>query len=477
MVKLILFEVSGHAMALPADTVQKLVDPVPVTPLPFVPHHIEGLAAVGGTIVAQIDLSRRHGFPSQPSGSASEAVTPQLMLVKIKTRLMALRVNRVLATLDLDKELIAAPNDAPGLPVADLAEGAFHWQDRWVPLLRLDRVGLDELKPRLPRRPVAILGETDTQRSQETSATVQHLVVRCCEERYALPLHLASEVVTVERLAVPPRAPPEVTGIALVRGVPLLVLSLCRMLGHGTACAAGPRVPLVLVHHNGRRFALAVDAVLGMERFDAAGLSPFSGGGGIAGYYASPDKTRRAAVAKPGQAVVAAPDCGLVGLVDPDGLVDESLFRFAPAPPGGDGAARGEETLRSFLTFQIGGELYGIDLGRVERVAEHRPPHPLLRGQHAGLVGVVEIGGRVVPVADIRARPAAPTRRTAYVLARGRNGPWALTVDRLARIVRIPTSAIKAAGTGPHFVGEIARLGQHLVSILDPLAFDLKIVN
>ena len=451
MAHLILFEVAGLTFALPAEALIKVTEPVPVTPLPFVGGDVEGMVSAGGDIVAQIDLGRRLGLAPRP------ALPSALMLVRIDGRPLALRISRLLAKAEIDEEEIRAAESGAGPAIA----GAFAWQDRDVALLRLERLGLDDLATVTIGRPVAMLGDLERRKTVAAAAGLPVLMVRCGREPYALPLERVQEVVTVDRLTALPRAPAEMLGLTVLRGVPLPVLSLARLLG-GDEPGSRKNHPLAVVGHDGHRFALAVDAILGMRRLEPASLHPLTEArGGVAGYHIGADQVP-------------------AGLIDLETLLAAGsgarLLAFAPAETGANPAASGlPEPERRFLTFLIGSETFGIDLERVERIAEHRAPLPLPGRRHAALAGMVEIAGKVVPMADLRrplGRPATVTRRTALVLARGSRGVWAVVVDRLARIVGIPVSAIKAAGSGSHFIGEIARLDRTLMPILDPAALD-----
>ncbi len=454
MAYLVIFEIAGRAFALPAKALHKVVDAVPVTPLPFVGGDVEGMVSAGGSIVAQIDLGRRIGLPPRPDDPSA------VMVVRINGRLIALRVAQVLNKTEILEGEIAAPDAAAGPLIA----GEFSWQERPVTLLRLDRLGIDDLPPVKIGRPVAILGDLERRQpapSQAAAASTrtEALVVRCNGEPYALPLGQVQEVMTTDRVTGLPHAPPEILGLTAHRATPLLVLSLARLLGK-TEAPSRPRYPVTLIHHDNRRYGLAVDAILGMRRLDNAGLHPLTvPQGGISGYHIAPDQA-------------------FTGLIDLGTLLgaDDRLLSFLPAAQATDAQPpQVPERERRFLTFLIGAETFGIDIDRVERIAEHRPPLRLPGHQHAALTGMVEIAGRVVPMADLRrplGRPSTVTRRTALVLARGTRGVWAVVVDRLSRIIKVPVSAIKAASGGSHFIGEIARVDRALMPILDPSALD-----
>ncbi|MEI8394300.1 MAG: chemotaxis protein CheW [Rhodospirillaceae bacterium] len=463
MPNLVIFEVAGQTFALPAEAHDKEVAPVPVTPLPFVAGNVEGMISAGGVIVAQIDLARRVGLTPRPNDPSI------LMLVRINGRLVALRVSTVVTKTVVSADDIHPPDAGSEQCAGSFIEGEFCWQNRTVSLLRLDKLGLESLTPIKIGRPVAVLGDVDKHNAPVSAgsspggpAMVRCLVVRCGSEQFALPFDQVQEVITTDRLTVMPHAPAEILGLTVVRGTPVPAVSLGRLLGKD-APAGKKAIPMALVRHKEHTVALAVDAIQGMRRLDDAAIHSLAEArAGISGYHIDARES-------------------LTGIVDLDSLfatpAGERLRSFMPNGRSAESrpAPVIPEPERRFLTFLIGSEMFGIDLDRVERIAEHREPMPLPGRRHAALASMVDIAGNVVPVADLRkplGRPATVTRRTAFVLARGSRGIWALVVDRLARIVKIPVSAIKATGSGPHFIGEIARVERALMPIVNPLALD-----
>jgi purine-binding chemotaxis protein CheW len=70
------------------------------------------------------------------------------------------------------------------------------------------------------------------------------------------------------------------------------------------------------------------------------------------------------------------------------------------------------------VTFRVGDDLFAADIFSVERVLRFTAPRPI-PNVPAWLDGVIDYGGRVVPVIDLRARfelPASSSRETARIL-------------------------------------------------------------
>jgi purine-binding chemotaxis protein CheW len=134
-----------------------------------------------------------------------------------------------------------------------------------------------------------------------------------------------------------------------------------------------------------------------------------------------------------------------------------------------------EAEVHSTLTFFLGREEFGLPILRsreIVRVAEitripEAPPH---------VRGVLNLRGRVVPIVELRTRlglpiaPLTPQSRVIMVEAHGRL--FGLLVDRVARIAKIPSLAIKPApaeslSATTDYVSGIAQTGEELIILLD----------
>jgi purine-binding chemotaxis protein CheW len=109
---------------------------VAIAPLPKAPPIVEGVINLRGTLVPVLDLRQRFGLPSVP-------VAPEQHLVIARTgrRVVALRVDRALAFVDVDERAIVPPERvAPGAEhvagIAKLPDGllVIHDLDRFLSL-------------------------------------------------------------------------------------------------------------------------------------------------------------------------------------------------------------------------------------------------------------------------------------------------------------------------------------------------------
>ena len=129
--------------------------------------------------------------------------------------------------------------------------------------------------------------------------------------------------------------------------------------------------------------------------------------------------------------------------------------------------------LLELLIFEVGGQRFGLAVSDVHEIVRAVPPVPLL-GSPAGIEGVINVRGSVVPVLDIRRRfhlPARPLEYTDHlVIARVTDRLVALRVDCAVDLVRLNEADVQdlqGVVSGPEQVARIARLPEDLVLIQD----------
>lgn len=90
------------------------------------------------------------------------------------------------------------------------------------------------------------------------------------------------------------------------------------------------------------------------------------------------------------------------------------------------------------LVFRLEEQRYALRLGAVEKVARMVKITPLPKAPEI-ILGVIDVHGAIVPVADLRKRFSLPVQKPALddrlIVARARRGPLALVADRLEGIV------------------------------------------
>jgi purine-binding chemotaxis protein CheW len=176
-----------------------------------------------------------------------------------------------------------------------------------------------------------------------------------------------------------------------------------------------------------------------------------------------------ALVIRSGGAVVALPVDEVVRVVreEPDPAADEEWARLTASdlipvaegtaagggavgagsagggPVGGAGGAAYER--RSLVLFRVGDEDFTVAAERAREVLDYTPPQRV-PGAPAFLLGVVEVRGEPLAVADLRTRigvaAAPPDRDTRILVVEVGEERVGAVVDGVADVLRVPASAI-----------------------------------
>jgi purine-binding chemotaxis protein CheW len=128
------------------------------------------------------------------------------------------------------------------------------------------------------------------------------------------------------------------------------------------------------------------------------------------------------------------------------------------------------EALLQLCVWRVGGELYAVDLRRVEEIIPLPAITPVPRAPRF-LEGVVRLRGEVLPVVDVRKRlgvaPAPATRspsgrprsRERLVVCRLGTRRVGFVVDAVTQVIRVERAGLKPAplaerpGARPHVLG------------------------
>ncbi len=456
--KVLIFDVADRSYALPADLVREVEQPMPVTPLPFVPDYVEGLTASGGRVLPQIDLARRLGraAPGEAPG--------ELLVVCAPAGDIVLRIGRARRMADVPDSELTAVGDGPAeetSPAGTMAAAEFLWDDRPVLLLRADALGIEGVSPAAPAAgaegPTALLGDLGSGPMVERRGIgTAVMVVEAGGESYAFPLESVSEVYADPALTPIPNTPDIVAGISVLRGSPRLVVSLARLLG----LPADPNESaMVAAIAAGRPLVFQCTRLVGIRRYaDTARESAGDRTGCVDSYLIDGDGT-------------------VTGLLALDGLVPqdrgERLDALLPRAKEMENDRRhAANDVRRMLLIGTGPHTCAIDIGRVDRIAGFSP---MVETPDDGgpAVGMTDIGGAVLPVADLGAAFGSPSTvaATAYVVVRTSRadgfGLWALPVERLERLADVPVASIRGGNAATGLIAGVGRVGERLITILD----------
>lgn len=126
--------------------------------------------------------------------------------------------------------------------------------------------------------------------------------------------------------------------------------------------------------------------------------------------------------------------------------------------------------MSQLLPFQLGEEVYALELAAIQEVVENQTVHALPGGP-AALAGAISFHGRIVPVVDLPLLLGFPTgNRAARIIVLGDEyGPIALTVDRLQAIINLDlahNTLSQSDSEADCICGVINRAGE-LISLLD----------
>lgn len=429
----------GVEFAIPLDRVLGINEPAPVTPIPFAPSYVSGLASVHGAVAMVVDLGLRLGVRPVQSGFGKFVSvrdrwgTATALSVERCGRLLRAPVLVAHADPALDATLvhtaiqIAGGGLVPVLDVSALVDEADADDEADAALLCLDEAtAMDSAAP-APDRP------------RLNSA----LVVCLSGQEFALPLSDVEEVLKAESLLPVPAAPAGMLGLASLRHSLVMVVDPVHLFGLDVPPVAWQGAAVIMLFV-GMRVALAVDRVIGLRAFSGEA----SGGQALIAEDGTLVRRLRAMDVDDGQlAAVAEPFLDLA-------MIDAAEFN--------------QVERRDIITFRIGTDRFGLDIGKVRRVAPWQRPEALPGCDDAD--GAVNVLGQVLPVMDMRRSLFGTTLREdggAYVVAELGGESWALTVDAVERVESIPVTAIELLGSSGR-IGAVVRQNGTRLWLLSP---------
>ena len=121
--KLLIFTLEGQRYALALATVERVIRPVEVTPLPKSPEIVPGIINIHGTIVPVFDVRKRFRLPEKEIGAGD-----QMIVARTSSRTVSFGVDGVDGLQEIPQEEIVPHGEIhPGLEyvegVVKLADG------------------------------------------------------------------------------------------------------------------------------------------------------------------------------------------------------------------------------------------------------------------------------------------------------------------------------------------------------------------
>ena len=128
----------------------------------------------------------------------------------------------------------------------------------------------------------------------------------------------------------------------------------------------------------------------------------------------------------------------------------------------------------TYLLFELGREIYGVDLLSVREVIEPMPTK-VIPNTKEYFIGVINIRGEIVGVIDMRMRyrqKADDGDHKAYMIIETANGPLGAVVDKVNSVAsfnkEVIQTDVKIASQLPdEFITGIAKIDERLVTLLD----------
>src|ERR1700716_3305273 len=138
-----------------------------------------------------------------------------------------------------------------------------------------------------------------------------------------------------------------------------------------------------------------------------------------------------------------------------------------------DAVIGGDE--RQLVVFQLGAELYGVEISRVHEIIRLQKVTTVPRAP-TFVEGVINLRGKVIPVVDLRKRfglaTADHTRATRIVVVEIGDQVVGMIVDGVSEVLRVQASTVEppspvVAGIDSEYLHGIAKLPERLVIMLD----------
>lgn len=130
---------------------------------------------------------------------------------------------------------------------------------------------------------------------------------------------------------------------------------------------------------------------------------------------------------------------------------------------------------RQLVVFQLGAELYGVEISRVHEIIRLQPVTRMPRSP-TFVEGVINLRGRVISVVNLRRRfglsAAEHTRASRIVVVDINDQVIGMVVDGVSEVLRVNTATIEppspaVAGIDSEYLEGIAKLPERLVILLD----------
>lgn len=131
-----------------------------------------------------------------------------------------------------------------------------------------------------------------------------------------------------------------------------------------------------------------------------------------------------------------------------------------------------------YMTFQVGTDVFGIELKYVNEIIQMQPVTPIPEVEHF-IKGLINLRGKIIPVIDVADRFGKESfeynDRTCVIVIAVKNIEVGLIIENIAEVVSIEEEDILPPPTVGHgsiqnkFVRGIGKIGENVKLLLDPV--------
>jgi purine-binding chemotaxis protein CheW len=133
------------------------------------------------------------------------------------------------------------------------------------------------------------------------------------------------------------------------------------------------------------------------------------------------------------------------------------------------------ETVFHLVTFHLGREEYGVEIGSVQEIIRATDITPV-PGAPAHVRGVINLRGKIIPVADLRKRmglpPVEATDAQRIVVVELGEKRIGMLVDSVSQVIKVPSGVVEempeeATSIDENYIRGVGKLDNRLIIILD----------
>ncbi len=453
--EVLIFQIDKHLYGFDAATVMEIVEPLPVTWLPFAPAEVEGLINVSGRVIPQVCASLRlvPGDVACPDAGV-------VIILAVSYGYCACRVSRVIARRSIMADAVAKLAAAETRDFDTITTGEFLWNDTMVLLLDPEQLirarSPEEVDAEAEKGLVSERHGGEFRRDTTCDDLFPAVVFTCNSELFALRFADVAEVVESGIITPLPGAPTEMAGVIVLRGEPLPVFSL-RLVLFGDNTENTPFT--LIVHINDCRVGLLVESVVGIRRYPRESLRPLA--------------EEQALL----EGIITTVESRVLALLRLSALaVSERFAAWQPWLAAGkeDSAGHAHEAkpatvTKRMLLFRQGKELLALPLDMVERIEEYWKPTATPGDQSSTVNGVIQVHGNVMPVRSLERffRLASGADPSVYLIVVSGGNRCALPIEKIERIFDMGAADIEPVDSGVNsLLSGIGTCNGMLVSII-----------